>query len=204
MISIIDYNLGNVSSIRKMIEKLDYKCTITNDREIISKSKFLILPGVGSFDTGILNLKKLNLKDLIIEMALNKKVPILGICLGMQLLANSSEEGVESGLGLIPGHVKRFDNNESYPVPHIGWSNIKTKKTNILTKNINEPRFYFVHSLYFKVLDNKNEILASYYPNEFTSGIKLNNIYGVQFHPEKSHKFGLKLLDNFIKYSYEN
>ena len=159
----------------------------------------MILPGVGSFDTGMKNIKKDNILNTI-EMKVKKELtPILGICLGMQMMFNKSEEGKEKGLGWVNGEVKKFKFKD-LKVPHMGWNNIKIKNECRLTKNLdNNTKFYFVHSYFASVKNNKNITLSSKYGFEFTSAINHKNYYGVQFHPEKSHRFGKIVLNNFSK-----
>jgi glutamine amidotransferase len=200
MITIIDYGMGNLGSIKNMLKKIGVVSEITNDIEIILNAEKIILPGVGAFDKAIQNLSKLKLIEPLNKKALEDKVPILGICLGMQLLAKSSEEGKHAGLGWIDGKVLRFNIDNSLKVPHMGWNIIVQKKDSPLMIDMyKDPRFYFVHSYYFKC-NNESDILSTTnYGGEFTSAVSKDNIYGVQFHPEKSHKFGMKLLENFSK-----
>ena len=199
MIGIIDYNMGNVGSIRNMIKKLGKKSIVTNNHEEIKSCKFLILPGVGSFDSGIKNLKKHNLFNLLIDIANEGKTPLLGICLGMQLLCNTSEEGAEKGLGLIDARAIRFPESEKLKIPHMGWNYTHLQKESLLLNNHEGiPKFYFIHSYYIKC-NNNNDILAKAdYGIKFDCAFEKNNIYGVQFHPEKSHKYGINLFKNFF------
>jgi glutamine amidotransferase len=200
MITIIDYGMGNIGSIKNMIKKVGYECEITSDIEIICKAEKLILPGVGKFDKAMSNLNELNLIEIIRQKA-NDGIPLLGICLGMQLLAYGSDEGIEKGLGLIPGFVKKFDIDNSLKIPHMGWNLIDYKK-DILFKNFenfDESRFYFVHSFHYVCNDESSSLAKTRYDKMFTSAVHRNKIYGVQFHPEKSHKFGMQLMKNFIE-----
>ena len=204
MITIVDLGIGNIGSIINMIKHVGGNCEASCDPTVIKKATKLILPGVGSFDRAMRQLRKLKLEEVIIEKATLDKVPLLGICLGMQLLTNSSEEGKEKGLALINAKTISFKksfavNNINNRIPHMGWNNIVVKKENDLTKNLIEmSRFYFVHSYYVECLRKENTLMTSQYGLDFDSAIVENNIYGVQFHPEKSHKYGKKLISNYL------
>ena len=199
MIIIIDLNLGNVGSIFNMFEKIGVSSKISNRENDILKAAKLILPGVGAFDSGIEKIKKNNLINSIENKVLDKSTPILGICLGMQMMLESSEEGKKKGLGWIKGKVTKFTDH-NLKIPHMGWNQVRKTKNNKLTNNLlSDSRFYFVHSYFANLKDKKNQILQTEYGENFTSAFNLKNIYGVQFHPEKSHKFGMKLLENFSK-----
>jgi glutamine amidotransferase len=202
MIVIIDYGLGNLGSIKNMLKKIGTEALISSNPSDIKRAEKLILPGVGKFDQGIKNLKNLGLIPVLSERVLEEMTPILGICLGMQLFTNRSEEGVSIGLGWIDAETVRFkfENSQSnLKIPHMGWNLIKVCQKNTLLDDMNqESRYYFVHS-YHVVCKNENEILSkTCYGYDFVSSIKKGNIYGVQFHPEKSHKCGMKLLNNFV------
>ncbi|MEZ4968365.1 MAG: imidazole glycerol phosphate synthase subunit HisH [Flavobacteriaceae bacterium] len=199
MITIVDYKVGNLGSIQNMLKKIGATCEITSDPEILKSAKKIILPGVGAFDSGIESLKKYNLLEVLNDKALKERVPILGICLGSQLLCNTSEEGKLKGLGWINANVKRFNlTDKKYKVPHIGWNYTHLQKRSNLFKNMYEdPKFYFVHSFYMDVEDNSG-LTKTQYGINFDSAVEKDNILGVQFHPEKSHKFGMKLLENFV------
>jgi len=202
MIVIIDYNMGNPGSIANMIKKIGYESIITQDIKIIKRAEKIILPGVGSFDKGVYNLKNLNLWDILNYKVIEEKTPILGICLGMQLMTEKSEEGNEQGFGWIHSETIKFKFNGNHlKIPHMGWNNIKLVKDSKLFKNIEnqENRFYFVHS-YHVVSKNQEDILTTtYYGYDFVSSFEKDNIIGVQFHPEKSHKYGLSLLKNYLE-----
>jgi glutamine amidotransferase len=199
MITIIDYGMGNLGSIKNMLKKIGVDSEITNNIEVIDRAKKIILPGVGSFDRAMENLKSLNLIDILNKKALFDKVPVLGICLGMHLLAKDSEEGNLPGLGWINANVLKFISS-SLKIPHMGWNIAEIKKKNSLFENMySEPRCYFVNSYYFRCNDLKDIITNTEYGIDFTSSVCNDNIMGVQFHPEKSHKFGMKLLENFAK-----
>jgi len=202
MIVIIDYNLGNPESIRNMLRKAGISSSITQNHNNIKDASKLILPGVGNFDKGINNLKQLGLIELLNQKVINEQTPILGICLGMQLLTERSDEGDENGLGWIKGSAKHFNiNDDEYKIPHMGWNSIQIKNnsTPLLRTKLENQRFYFVHS-YFVDCKNDNDILATTnYSIEFCSAVCKNNIMGVQFHPEKSHKYGMEVLRNFAE-----
>jgi glutamine amidotransferase len=197
MIAIIDYNLGNIGSIQNMLKKIGVQFIVTNDPKEIKRANKLILPGVGSFDNGIRNLQNLNLISILNKEVIQNKKPILGICLGMQLMTQGSEEGKDKGLGWIPVNIVSFKNIEEYKgtIPLMGWNYVKVIKPNKLL-NHNKSRFYFVHAFHCK--RNAFEILTSEINGyDYCAAFQNNNIYGVQFHPEKSHLFGLELLTNF-------
>ena len=200
MIVIIDYGLGNLGSIANMLNYLDLENLISSDPKEILMADKLILPGVGSFDEGMRNLRDRNLISTLHEAVVKQKTPLLGICLGMQLLGKSSEEGLELGLGFIDFVNKKFnfEMQHEYKIPHMGWTNIHVNKLSPLAYNFNDNlRFYFVHT-YYALCKYENDILfKSDYGFQFASGVQNGNIYGVQFHPEKSRTFGMRLLQNF-------
>ncbi len=200
MIVIIDYGAGNVKSIQNILKRIGSDSIISNEKEIIEKASKLILPGVGSFDYGMSKLSELDLIPLLNNKVIVKKTPILGICLGMQLLAKKSEEGKQDGLSWVDAEVKKFVKlNTLDKIPHMGWGFVDIKRKNNLISLDKKHRFYFVHSYYMKAYSDEIIYGSSNYINEFTSFIIKDNIYGVQFHPEKSHKFGMELMSNFIK-----
>lgn len=198
MIVIIDYKMGNVGSILNMLKKIGADAIISSKVEDIKIADKLILPGVGSFDEGMKNLKPL--VPILEEKVLKEKAPILGICIGMQLMGRKSEEGFLDGLGWIKGDIKKFKLDNNFKIPHMGWNTINICKKDPLFSNMEgELRYYFVHS-YHIICDDNNDVLAlTNYGYEFPSIIRKENIIGVQFHPEKSHKFGMKLLKNYAE-----
>lgn len=203
MIVVIDYGMGNVGSILNMLKKIGAKAIISSKNEDIKMANKLILPGVGAFDNAMENLNALQLIDLLNHRVLIDKIPILGICLGIQLLTKESEEGKLKGLGWIDAKTIRFDfgiNEANLKIPHMGWNTAYPQKKNLLFKDMfEESRFYFVHS-YHVVCNDKSDILTiTHHGFDFISGIAKDNIMGVQFHPEKSHKFGMRLLGNFAE-----
>lgn len=200
MIAIINYGMGNLGSVSNMLKKIGFDSIITSNEKEILRADKIILPGVGSFDTAIKKIDSLGLRDIIKEAAMNSKIPTLGICLGMQLLMESSEEGELDGLGLIKGKTLSFKNRISanLKIPHMGWNSVKKSNECIISDGFeNEMRFYFVHSYFVKVRDSQNSVLQCEYGLNFDAAINYRNIFGVQFHPEKSHKFGMQILKNF-------
>lgn len=203
MITIIDYGLGNLGSIRNMLKKIGAEAQISADLSTIEKADKLILPGVGAFDNGMRQIKQLGLTGLLARKVLEEKTPILGICLGMQLFTKKSEEGELPGLGWIEAATVRFNFSalgEQLKIPHMGWNKIQPVKKSPLfdPADEGEKRFYFVHS-YHVVCAEAGDVLArTNYGFDFVSAFQKDNIYGVQFHPEKSHKFGLKMLRNYV------
>lgn len=201
MITIIDYGLGNLLSIQNMLKKAGYASTISSEENDIASASKLILPGVGAFDAGITNLRQRKLIDIIYKKVLEDNTPLLGICLGMQLMTKSSEEGKLPGLGLIDAQTIRLSfNDKNIKIPHMGWNIVEQKKESSLFYDMDgEKRFYFVHSYHVVCNDNNDILSSSPYGFDFTSSFERKNIVGVQFHPEKSHTFGMKLLRNFIE-----
>ena len=202
MITIIDFGMGNLGSIQNMLVRMDYKAEITSDLVTIRNAERLVLPGVGAFDMAMTNLKNQELIPVLNKLVLEERVPILGICLGMQLLSNRSEEGVLEGLNWIESDTIsfQFDNEQNLRIPHMGWNTVQIEQDSCLFEGMyEETRFYFVHSYYVKCINVDNVLTTTNYGINFTSSIIRDNIYGVQFHPEKSHKFGMKLLGNFAE-----
>lgn len=198
MITIIDYGIGNLGSVENMLKKVNTAAIITSDLRTIENAKKILLPGVGSFDSAMEKLTNTELRKVLDFKALEERVPILGICLGMQLLTNGSAEGNLPGLGWIPAQAYRFPGDRGLKVPHMGWNYVQTTTESPLTQDFTEKfRFYFVHSYYVKVNQENNSILKSNYGVTFDSAIQNKNIFGAQFHPEKSHRFGMQLLRNF-------
>jgi len=202
MVAVVDYGLGNLGSIANMLKVIGEKSVITSEKEKIAKADRIILPGVGAYDAGMTNLEQRGLVEFLKEQADSGKT-IMGICLGMQLLGRGSEEGEKNGLGLIPFDNVRFNipDNMNLKVPHMGWDIVDFKqKDNKLLEGIGEnQRYYFVHS-YHAVCDNaENVLMTCDYGYEFAAAVCKDNVYGVQFHPEKSHDFGMRLFENFVR-----
>lgn len=202
MIVIIDYGIGNLASVLNMFKKIGVSdVCISKDEAIIANATKLLLPGVGAFDAGMNNLEQSHLIPLLNKKVLEEKVPVLGICLGMQLLTKRSEEGVKTGLGWIDAETVKFNLNPALKlkVPHMGWNYIKVRIQNPLIDMQSKNRFYFVHSYYVKCFDESQSLATSNFGIDFTCMVNKDNIYGAQFHPEKSLKFGMKVLENFAK-----
>jgi glutamine amidotransferase len=203
MITIIDYKTGNLGSIQNILKRIGEDSVVTSSKSEIASATKLILPGVGAFDTGMRNLAELDLIDVLNKKVINDKIPVLGICLGMQLLSGSSEEGSLPGLGWLDAKTIRFKFKDTmeYKIPHMGWNFIRLHKTGRLFDGMYpNPRFYFVHSFFYKANNIEDVLASTTYEIEFTSAVERDNVLGVQFHPEKSHKFGMKLLKNFVDF----
>lgn len=203
MIVVVDYDMGNIGSIVNMIKKAGGESIVTSDKEVIDKAEKIIIPGVGAFDNGMKNLKESGLVNVLNKKVLEDKVPILGICLGMQLMAKSSEEGVLPGLGWIDAVCRKFrfnDENRGLRIPHMGWNEVDIIKKDGIFRNIYEDAsFYFVHSYYVECRNEEDVAATTGYGFKFTSSVQHQNIFATQFHPEKSHKFGLLVMKNFVE-----
>lgn len=200
MIAIVDYGLGNLASVQNMLKKAGSASTITRDHELIMNADKVILPGVGAFGIGMENLSTYGLIDVIKEKSRSGN-PMLGICLGAQLMTTFSEENNREGLHLFDATTRRFPNIEGgLKVPHMGWSNVNIQQVNhpLFANIVTIPRYYFVHSYYMSATNNNEVLCGCDYGLTFAAGLAKENIAGVQFHPEKSHIFGLQLMKNFI------
>tara|TARA_B100000700_G_C14927507_1_gene800230 strand:+ start:657 stop:1274 length:618 start_codon:yes stop_codon:yes gene_type:complete len=202
VICIIDLGIGNLGSIANMVKRF-YKgeVCISSDTKDIDRSSKVILSGVGAFDFAMKKLKELQIIPALENKVLLEKAPLLGICLGMQLLTTSSEEGQEEGLNWIPGKVFSFDRlgDKTFKIPHMGWNRVKVVNDHSIVTGFDEVfRFYFVHSYFVKVENSDHQLLSCHYGQSFDAAIQKENIYGVQFHPEKSHKYGFQLFNNFL------
>ena len=201
MVVIIDYKTGNLGSIQNMLKRIGEQSTISSDPEMLYEADKIILPGVGSFNKGVRSLKELGLWEPLQKRVLVDKTPILGICLGAQLMTKGSEEGQEPGLGWVDAYTYRFkiDKASKFKVPHMGWNKVDILKDSKLMANMfGDARFYFVHSYHMTFNDLEQRLLSSTYSYDFDSAFEKDNILGVQFHPEKSHKYGMRLLKNFV------
>lgn len=201
MIGLIDYGLGNIRAILNVYKRLNMPCVIASKPEDLREADRLVLPGVGAFDEAMSLLDKSAMRGPMEEMVLRRKVPLLGICVGMQMLANGSEEGKLPGLGWIDGEVRKFDSAKLVHkprLPHMGWNQIAAKGSHPLLSGLDDgSRFYFLHSYYFHCAKDSDSIAETDYGGPFSSAVHSGNIHGVQFHPEKSHLNGVRLLKNF-------
>ena len=203
MIVVVDYGMGNLGSVKNMLAHISSKkVLISSDIKDIGNASKIILPGVGSFKKAMLNLKKRDFIPILEQKILNEKIPLMGICLGMQLLFESSEEGNFNGLGWVKGKVTKFNfknENNNLKIPHMGWNFVKLIKESNYTKNVfDKNKYYFVHTYHVNCKDNSDILMTSNYGIEFVSAIEKGNISGFQFHPEKSHKYGMKIFKNFV------
>ncbi len=202
MIVIIDYGLGNLGSVSNMLRKIGVESIVSSNKTDIESADKLILPGVVAFDQGMTNLKNYNLIETLNRRVLNDKVPILGICLGLQIMTQGSEEGVLDGLGWFDAKTIKFDKSkfpENLKIPHMGWNDVTIAKDNKLFTYDSESRYYFVHSYHVTSFAKEDILTQTDYGYNFVSSLSKDNMVAVQFHPEKSHKFGMKLISNFIQ-----
>lgn len=202
MITIIDYGMGNLRSVYNALDLLGAEVQISGEPSAIAEAERLILPGVGAFGLAMQNLRERGLIEVLNEKVITQKTPLLAICLGMQLLAESSNEhGQHQGLGWLPAQVRLFDDVGDLRVPHVGWNDVQLAGEATLFKGLRpQPEFYFVHSYYFQTAEPSIIAATSHYGHEFVSAVGHENIFGTQFHPEKSQKEGLQLLRNFMQW----
>ena len=200
MIGIIDYGLGNIQSFLNGFRILDVPAIPVKNKFDLQKIDRAILPGVGAFDSAIQRLNDFDLVQDLEDLVLNQSLPILGVCVGLQIMARSSEEGIKKGLAWLDADVKIINKKDKLPLPHMGWNEIDIKSnTSKLLLNLDKPRFYFLHSYYLSMDKKNDQIATTNYGGFLTAAVQKNNIYGCQFHPEKSHSSGLKVLENFSK-----
>jgi glutamine amidotransferase len=202
MFVIVDYGVGNLTSIQNMLKKAGTEAIISGQPEDIIAATKLLLPGMGHFDNCMEKFSSSGLRPLIEQKVFSEKVPVLGICVGLQMFMRSSEEGSLPGLGWIKGDTIRFKTErmqQPHKIPNMGWLDIQTTKNSKLTKDLTDARFYFAHSYHVQLDDTESELIRANYGYHYTVGIEKDNIIGVQFHPEKSHRFGMQLLKNFAE-----
>lgn len=199
MITIVNYDMGNLGSIQNMLKKIGVKSIITSSSDEVLAAEKLLLPGVGNFKRAMENLAAFGLIDALNQKVLVEKKPVFGICLGMQLMTSYSEEGDCEGLGWIQAKTEKFAtfDKTGLKVPHMGWNDVSFQNDHFLSKGLIDSRFYFVHSYRVNCYSSENVLCTTSYGETFHSGICSENIMGVQFHPEKSHSFGMRLLENF-------
>lgn len=200
MIVIVDYGVGNLTSIQNMLKKAGFASLISSEKADVDSATKLLLPGMGAFDNCMQKLNQSGLRPHIEKKVLEEKVPVLGICVGLQMFMRNSEEGREPGLGWMAGDTIRFNRtlmNTPQKIPNIGWLDVIPKMDSPMLQNNNEARFYFAHSYHVKTDSPDNVLMSAFYGYEFTVAVQQQNLIGVQFHPEKSHRFGLQLLKNF-------
>ena len=202
MISIVNYGLGNINAFANIYKRLNIAVSIASTPEELRSSEKIILPGVGAFDWAMTRLNESGMRDVLEELVIGKGKPVLGICVGMQMMAKRSDEGVLDGLGWLDAVVKRFDEtgfSQKTHLPHMGWNDALPRDTECLFKGMAAPRFYFLHTYYFAPGSTENVLATTDYNGLFASAVRAGNIFGVQFHPEKSHQWGIQLLRNFAE-----
>lgn len=200
-VTLVGFGLGNIQAFANIYHRLNIPVVIASNANQLLGAEKLILPGVGAFDWAMSRLNESGMRTRLDELVLHQKIPVLGVCVGMQMMANQSEEGKLAGLGWIEAEVVRFQAEQinSAPLPHMGWNDVRFSRDNPLSKGIENPRFYFLHSYHFIAHQNSQILATTEYGISFTSIVSKENIWGVQFHPEKSHNWGVQLLKNFAE-----
>ena len=203
MIHIVDYGLGNNSAFQTLYKRQDIPAVAVSTAQELAKADHILLPGVGSFDHAMRLLNASGMRETLDHLVKDRKVPVLGICVGMQILGDSSDEGQDAGLGWIPGRIRdlggRGPAHQGLPLPHMGWNDVTPTRPAALLNGIADPRYYFLHSFYFDNSDPADSAATASYGGDFTCIVNRDNVWGVQFHPEKSHSFGVALLKNFAE-----
>jgi imidazole glycerol-phosphate synthase subunit HisH len=202
VITIVDYGLGNIQAFADMYKRLNIKVRAARTAHELEDSERIILPGVGAFDWAMARLNGSGMRDTLDHLVKEKRTPVLGVCVGMQMMANSSDEGELAGLGWIPATVKRFDEArfvQKTHLPHMGWNDAVPRSHDCLFQGMEDPRFYFLHSYYFAPESDAHVLATTDYNGQYASAVRSNNVFGTQFHPEKSHHWGMQLLKNFAE-----
>jgi imidazole glycerol-phosphate synthase subunit HisH len=200
MITVVDYGMGNLGSIQNMFKRIGVAAEVTGDAAVLARARKILLPGVGAFDSAMQRINASGLRAVLDHKALEERVPVMGICLGMQLLTRASEEGSLPGLGWIPASTRRFPHSPDLKVPHMGWNVVTALRDSPLTAGLPaESRYYFVHSYYVHADDRRDAVQSTHYGVTFDAVVAHDNLYGAQFHPEKSHKYGMGFLGNFAR-----
>lgn len=203
MITLVNYGLGNIQAFANIYKRLNISVQIAQTPEELAGAQKIVLPGVGAFDWAMSRLEESGMRTCLDDLVLNRKRPVLGICVGMQMMARRSDEGELTGLGWIDAEVKRFDESgfsQKTQLPHMGWNDVSPLETKSLFNNIDSPRFYFLHSYYFAPSNPADVLATTDYNGSFTSAVQVGHVFGVQFHPEKSHHWGVQLLKNFAEF----
>jgi len=203
MIALVDYGLGNIQAFSNIYRRLGIDAWPAKTAEDLRRARKIILPGVGAFDWAMTRLNDSGLRDTLDEQVMVEKKPVFGVCVGMQMMATRSEEGVLPGLGWIDAEVVKFDTDllkSKTHLPHMGWNDVASLQTDALFRGLDAPRFYFLHSYYLSPADEANTLATSCYGLTFTAAVRSGNVYGTQFHPEKSHQWGIQLLKNFAEF----
>lgn len=201
-VTLVNYGLGNIQAFSHIYQRLNVPVVVATTSAQLARAEKIILPGVGAFDWAMTRLNDSGLRDTLDELALRQQVPVLGVCVGMQMMAQCSEEGKLPGLGWIDAEVARFDLAEinDAPLPHMGWNDVRSATTDCLFRGIEAPRYYFLHS-YCVALRQPADVLATaHYGCDFTAAVRCGHLFGTQFHPEKSHQWGIDLLRNFAEF----
>lgn len=203
MIAVIDYDTGNVASVLNMLRRVGADAVVSRDPSVLCAAEKLVLPGVGAFDQGMINLQRFGLDELLTDLVVHKRRPILGVCLGAQLMTKSSEEGTREGLGWLDARLVRFrsEGDSRIRIPHMGWNTVRAvRRAGDVFDGIDEPmRFYFVHSYHMVADDSSIELAATDYGYTFASALGSQNVLAFQFHPEKSHRYGMQVYRNFAE-----
>lgn len=203
MIHIVDYGLGNVGAFLTLYKRLEIPAVAATTPVELAQANHILLPGVGSFDHAMQLLNASGMREMLDRLVIERQVPVLGVCVGMQILGDTSDEGREAGLGWIAGSIRdlagRGEGHNGLPLPHMGWNDVQPERNVALLAGIPDPRFYFLHSFYFDNHDQADAAATAEYGDRFTCMVNRGNIWGVQFHPEKSHRFGMGLLKNFAE-----